>query len=176
MLLQRPANRGIGSFENEPDVRILRCPPGSSPNYIRVRFLAQLRYHTCDGRLIIAPIDLVSDGASIPVEAEPIMGFPISSQNAAFGGSHDSLYRFGGLLVLNPDGSFSHVIPLSKEECDLYAEDMALCSGHSPATAHEIYLALATCGQKAWEENAAKRAACGDLRVPANYKGLIAMA
>jgi hypothetical protein len=159
MPLVRATHRGVGHFNNEPELRILRAPAGASGSYVIVQLLNDLSYLACDGRLIITPHDLVSDGASIPVAAQAIIGSPVSSENAYFGLTHDGLYRFGGIYVPNSQSAGFHIIPLRKEECDLYAEDMAICAGHSEETAHEIYLALLAGGAGAWNENAKKRAA-----------------
>jgi hypothetical protein len=172
MMLTRPANRGVGRFDGHPKVEILPCPPNSSANYLRARLLEDLPYTTCEGLHVVTPIGLIGDGASIPPEAQIAIGFPLSSQNAAFGFTHDGLYRLGGFQPDQYEYPFNFV-HVTKEQADLYAEDMALCSGHSPETARAIYLALAQFGGAAWRENAAKREACGDLRNIENFTRLL---
>jgi hypothetical protein len=142
-------NCGFGRMDHWPQFEMLPAPPGSDPNYTRIRLTADFKFTSAGGRTFIAPAGFVCDGASIPAQAAPIIGHSLSSLNAPFGVGHDYLCRTG--LV-------------TKERADLIAYELARHAGHTYRHACEIWVAISKFGSSAWTANAAKRAECkGDM-------------
>lgn len=145
------SNRGIGRFIGKPQLEILDAPCGK----VRARYLGGLVYVAHDGRSVVPRVGLVYDGASIPDPLWIKLGPPLCWSNI-FGLPHDDMYRFGS--VVDRDGV---VRPVTRQEADAYARDMALAAGHSARSAGEILAGLRIGGGFAWKANESKRRECG---------------
>ncbi len=151
MILTRPANRGVGRFLNLPMVVYL---PGGN----LVRFVSELLHEDAAGEVWHCPVGLVTDGATIPRASWSLVGAPLSGPHVFGAFLHDARYRLADC---------------TKEEADLMLWDAILCGGTPETDAAIIVEAVTLYGDSAWQENASKRASCGDLSIPQNLSRLL---
>lgn len=152
-MIIRPSNRGVGRFLNGPP-KLEYLWSGRL-----VRSLEDFLYEDPDGKVWKFRQGCVSDGASEPDWSWSILGCgPLNGPHVFGAFLHDDGYRFA-------ERTF--------EETNMMLWDAMLCGGTNEELAAVIAESVIEKGMPSWLDNAKKRAACGDLSVPANLHRLL---
>lgn len=133
---------GIGRFATPLRIEIL------SQGRL-ARFLEDFVYVAPDGHHWPTPAGFIMDGGSLPRLLWTRFGGPFDGPNIFIGAVHDPRYRFADT---------------TRENADHLLLDVGRCAGFSDEDAMAIYLGVRLGGEVAWNDNAAKRGACGTDR------------